>query len=104
MAQAIDSEEDEWGAVGGADDGNLKGRITIGDFEVTDEDASSISLSKPRKTNPSELRRRCQYAEDCYRKNPHHRKKYCHPGDEDWNSGGKYCPKSRCPFGEFCTR
>eukprot|EP00928_Gymnodinium_smaydae_P051821 TRINITY_DN3544_c0_g4_i1.p1 TRINITY_DN3544_c0_g4~~TRINITY_DN3544_c0_g4_i1.p1 ORF type:complete len:629 (-),score=181.66 TRINITY_DN3544_c0_g4_i1:73-1926(-) len=30
-------------------------------------------------------RARCKYGEGCYQKNPAHRKKFCHPGDADWD-------------------
>merc|ERR1719329_1655678 len=29
-------------------------------------------------------RQRCRYADKCYRKNPDHKKDFCHPGEPDW--------------------
>ena len=101
MAETTELDEDEQGAVGGSDGGNPGGTITIEDFEIDDGNLASNSGIESQKTK---LRPRCQYAEDCYRKKPHHRKTYCHPGDEDWNGGENRRLKPRCPFGEFCTR
>ena len=67
--------------------------------EITVPESTGKASEQPRKR----LRPRCQYAEDCYRKNPHHFKAYCHPADHEWNDRGPR-PKARCPFGSLCNR
>jgi len=49
------------------------------------------------------FRIKCQYGAACYRKNPHHRERYCHPGDDDWKESMN-TKKSKCPFGINCYR
>ena len=105
MAFNADFDDDELGAVGGSND-QSKSNITMDDYEMEDE-ADALDTKKLHREEilaNFKLRPRCQYAEDCYRKNPHHRKSYCHPGDEDWDGAEKQRPKPKCPFGEFCTR
>jgi hypothetical protein len=33
-------------------------------------------------------RPKCQYGSSCYRKNPEHKREYCHPRDNDWSADG----------------
>eukprot|EP00440_Ansanella_granifera_P041339 gb/GFBE01044830.1/.p1 GENE.gb/GFBE01044830.1/~~gb/GFBE01044830.1/.p1 ORF type:complete len:1240 (+),score=339.42 gb/GFBE01044830.1/:1-3720(+) len=42
------------------------------------------------------LRKRCSYGDKCYRKNPEHKRDFCHPGDPDWeaeDNPGKAAPE-----------
>jgi len=106
MAAASGSDdEEELGACGGG--GNLRPGPSRDFSSYDDDDLEEVVVSASTKKSPGKPRKRlrpkCQYAEDCYRKNPHHFQAYCHPGDREWNERGPR-PKARCPFGSFCNR
>ena len=95
--------EYDLGAVGGSDFPDQSGITTTAHFEKEEVDSSTPVRQNPASSG-RKFRPKCQYAEDCYRKNPRHLKEYCHPKDADWNGADRHRPKPRCPFGEFCTR
>ena len=106
MAAASGSDdEEELGACGGG--GNPRPGPSRDFSSYDDDDLEEVVVSASTKKSPGKPRKRlrpkCQYAEDCYRKNPHHFQAYCHPGDREWNERGPR-PKARCPFGSFCNR
>ena len=107
-AGGMDGDDDnELGACGGADDGVGAGPSGIQNYfddNDMEEDGHLPAQKKPSIQRTSSSRPRCQYGEDCYRKNPYHFKTYCHPKDREWGINDTRRPKARCPFGDFCTR
>ena len=111
MAAAGGGNDGAFGACGGLPTVARVGpsRIFAIDDDYDDNDdhdnPSRQSQNKIPSSNPRKrLRPKCQYGQDCYRKNPHHFTTYCHPKDAEWSQGDENRPKARCPFGIFCTR
>ncbi|KAF7415201.1 hypothetical protein HZH68_003690 [Vespula germanica] len=46
-------------------------------------------------------RNKCIYKDKCYRKNPHHKVQFSHPGDPDFEEVDE---RSECPYGIHCYR
>ncbi|KAL0822834.1 hypothetical protein ABMA28_004831 [Loxostege sticticalis] len=62
-----------------------------------DKDAN---LKAPQAQQNPQLRERCMYGANCYRKNPQHKAQFSHPTDSDWGAGAQ----APCPYGAGCRR
>ncbi|KAM3957718.1 uncharacterized protein ACR2FA_008230 [Aphomia sociella] len=62
-------------------------------------DRKSPQPSPAKPQNP-QLRERCIYGANCYRKNPQHKAQFSHPADADWGPG----ERGACPWGRGCRR
>nr|XP_033324133.1 aprataxin and PNK-like factor [Megalopta genalis] len=54
-----------------------------------------------RTTSKTPRREKCIYGEKCYRRNPHHRAKFSHPKDPDYDIPDN---RKECPYGTKCYR
>ncbi|XP_052750021.1 aprataxin and PNK-like factor isoform X2 [Galleria mellonella] len=68
-------------------------------------DASGSHNKKTPSPSPAkplipQLRERCMYGANCYRKNPQHKAQFSHPADTDWGAG----ERGQCPWGRTCRR
>ena len=80
------------------DNDNIEFDLSIEGLEEDDvEIENNIENIEPGNSDEKVFREGCQYMENCYRKNPAHRKEFSHPGDEDWLQG-------ECEYGTNCYR
>jgi hypothetical protein len=75
----VEKSYQEWLKKGCPDD------VTERRFNIT----IAVDAAAPTRTSTASAvkvggRERCKYGATCYQKNPEHRKKFCHPGDPDW--------------------
>ncbi|KAI4496974.1 hypothetical protein M0802_007922 [Mischocyttarus mexicanus] len=71
------------------------------------QETTSLSTSEQTETNMSSTeqvqikRNKCAYKDKCYRKNPHHKVQFSHPGDPDFEEVDE---RPQCPYGIKCYR
>jgi len=66
----------------------LSGIVTcLKPLKIRPNDCSEdFEWDEVRQPEAGQQRQRCRFGADCYRKNPDHKKEYCHPGDPDFES------------------
>ena len=80
------------------DNDNIEFELNIEGLGEDDVEIENNSENiEPGNSEEKIFREGCQYMENCYRKNPAHRKEFSHPGDEDWLQG-------ECEYGTNCYR
>lgn len=79
------------------------------------EDSNDVVMTEERRPAPNQnqtgtsfprninnpKRDKCAYGKACYRKNPHHKAQFSHPGDSDYETLDE---RPECPYGVRCYR
>merc|ERR1719198_284742 len=72
--------------------------LEAGEHDLPEEDSDSDSSSCDEEVfhgmNPPAVpsacaRPRCEFGDKCFRRNPDHKKQFCHPDDADWSVGSQ---------------